>query len=380
MVKIITQVSIILVVLLGGAWWYFLTPDLTQTDELYYTTYSQNLGTTTARAQRSFMFPVAANAVATTLTPYPVDQLSAEIDRLVELQGQRSPELREQFERERADFNAVELPGGGTIGTQMAWDDRPLTGELFGLLRSDVEALVAREKLIHNIARPMQLDLRVNSPVDIPQSPSYPSQQAALLQIVTWLITYLDADSGERVAAGVREALNRSQVMGVHTQFDITYGEEIARAYLDELMADNEPVREFLDLIARAEWPTPRHGLTYADAPVSDLVPTVVAPTVRGSSVTFNGRLGNLGPTVDRATTTIVVELDIFADGTIDQTYDFIAPLPGPGGSLPIAHTSRVFRPGDHRYRLLVNQDLGFKELRYFNNVSDWQPVSVVGR
>jgi hypothetical protein len=310
--------------------------------------------------------------------PYPAGELDDEIKRLVALSDQRDPSLIEKHTREYADIFAIELGEGKTLGDYIGPKGKPLTNELYTILLNDVEIMVAREKLRFDIARPRQISLAVNSPVDTPSTPSYPSMFAAKATLASVVLsTFMKSDEYDIVSRYIDEAIARTHIVGISTQFDTDYGSALARDYA-EVTLPNEKGKEFLQLTKNVEW---SGKPVWRPSNQGQILPNAVVgkPSVfiREKGHLFTASIENNGPGITPSTVPITLEIDRYGDGSVERRINFSIGGIAPGRIKDAQYLLGIAWPGDHLFRFVVNNDLDFQEVYHHDNYGVWTPFSV---
>lgn len=294
------------------------------------------------------------------------------------LADQRTDELVEIHEAEYHDLLAIPV-GEGLLGDYIGVDAHPLTHEFFKLLDNDLGVLIAVEKVVNNVGRPMQFDLSVNSPVETPGSPSYPSLFAARSQLaVEVLRQFLNDEELAVVEAAVDAAQLRKEIVGVSSMFDIAYGEAYAQTFYQRVM-DTEPyIDEFIAYVERHEYETNTPVLVHT-GPLPDVILREPAFLSGQNQTTFSTELQNIGSVPVWATSTPMFELEIdrFADGVVDEVIPISYGVVIPGLELVVSHTNIYRWPGDHQFRFVANPYYSFPEIWHHNNFGAWTPFSI---
>lgn len=174
-------------------------------------------------------------------TPYPPknssDQTQKELNFLKSLELTRNPEvvakiradnaatrMTDIFEREGV-YDPVEHP---SIGTFVALTDR------------DVSAIILKEKLRHQRARPTQLREDLSTVVDVPKHSSYPSGHATQAYFTALAFAEADPKHAEQYLQVGIDIGYRREVAGIHYPSDSEAGRELAQKLFDRIMQDDK--------------------------------------------------------------------------------------------------------------------------------------------
>jgi len=305
---------------------------------------------------------------------YPTSELNDEMDRLSGLTSQRTPENQVVFEKEYEDIRDIAVGNNKTLYDYIGRLQKPLTYEIYKSLSHDLQIIVANEKLKHNVARPMHMNLSINSPVKTPDTPAYPSMFAARTMLVDSILKrFLPEEEYKSVSLNLEAAINRSKLFGISTKFDTEYGSALARSYTDS-MFDKVLSKEFIQTVQEKEWSgssTWPPELNYGEES-PDLL--IYNPRVEQNNkqLVFKTDITNQGAVSTPPEFKILLEIDQYADGSVDEKIDIPYGLVTPGASREAGYTLSYPTPGNHSFRFVVNPDYSFYEWYHQNNYGEW--------
>lgn len=304
---------------------------------------------------------------------YPIERMNEEIEYLVTLTAERTEAEKEQHLAEYADLFELPISNGKKLGDYLSVENRPLTNEIFSILRTDLAILVANDKLFHSVARPAHIDLRVNA-VHTPASPSYPSLFTAEATLATKVLGwFVEADELAVIEASVEEAIERTHKAGISTRIDTEYAKYFTNVYID-LLNDLEQTYGGLLVQARElEWngQVPAEGF---QDPITlpDLVVSKPGFTQEEGTLHFTGLMTNESEFDVYDTVMVQLVVDTYSDGDVNEMYNFAVSGLLAGQSREFEYTIDSFTPGNHTYQITVNSDLGIQEALQFNNLTEW--------
>lgn len=315
------------------------------------------------------------------LIEYPVDDLQNEIQRLKSLVADRTDSARAQYLKENEDIMQIEISEGNTLENYIGKLKKPLTNEIYNTYVGNLQAIIAREKIKHDIARPMQIDLSINAPVTTPSTPSYPSMFAAEVIFIKGLLKELiKEDDYLLVSEKLDEAIRRRHMFGVSTKFDTDYGSAIAEEYFNTIQSNIEN-KEFFAFTQEREWShnesiqlniNNSNRDSFSDIQILDSW-----SDTNGTVVTFNSDIENIGSKNTPVSFNAFLEIDQFSDGVIDKTIEIPVARLSVGDTRMIGYSLVFSMPGDHRFRFVVNPQIEFLEDQMRNNFGVWTGFSI---
>jgi len=330
------------------------------------------------KSQEPFLLPVLASDIISNPTPYPAPELEDEIERLVELVSQRSDALVAVHNEEYKNIMSIDLGNGEKLSDYIGSEKYPLTNEIYRLLSSDIDIIVASEKIFFNVARPKQINLRVNTSVETPATPSYPSLFAAQASLAGEILAYfMKPEDYSVIAKAIEEAIVRKQIVGVSTKFDTDYGSEIAKQYSD-VVFNHERGKEFLNLVREKEWSggtswqPVNNGRTLSNLKLSN--PIIIQEDKKRI---FKSNIENNGKARTPERFTVTLEVDRYNDGVIDKEIEFVYGTVLPGEIKELAYILSIDWPGTHSFRFVVNKNLDFLEEYHYDNYGEWVEFKV---
>lgn len=308
---------------------------------------------------------------------YPASELKKEISRLFDLAKERNETEVEQHKQEYSDLMKIPISNEATLGDYIGFEKRPLSNEVFRVLRNDLDIYIAKEKIKYNVARPEHINVALNSPVAIPDSPSYPSQFAADATLAALVASlYVDEEAAEKIMTAVEAAIVRTHKVGISTKFDTEYGARLAREYFSVMNTENLVASsEFVLFTNEIEW-SDRTNTLQGRGDVDNLSDLKVIDTQYTNTPTgvyFNATLLNQGVRTPTPLE-ISLELDRFADGSIDQTIPITYGGLDGGALKQIGYYLDLDWTETGRFRFVVNPQPNFIERYHYNNYGDWTP------
>ncbi len=327
--------------------------------------------TTITRELGVFAFP--------TETKMLMERVDEMLERAKSLQAERSEAVVATHEAEYEDLLAMPV-GEGTLNDYLGVETNPLIAEVFKILDHDITKHVAQEKLLHNVARPMQFDLSINSPVETPRSPSYPSLFAARSELaVEVLRNFLSEEELGVIERAVAEAQLRKEIVGVSNTFDVRYGKAFAQTFYSQVLENNLLMVEFISFVKQHESPnTTRATYDYTVA-LPDLAIEATSYERQDNRSNFIATIVNEGAAPVLATNTpmFTLEIDRFADGAVDEVIDIPYGVVQTGATLSVGYTNTYRWPGEHQFRFVANPYYSFPEVWHNNNFGAWTPFSI---
>jgi len=377
MMKSLFFVLVALLLVSGGIGLYFyqLKPDLSYPRYSSFAVVDESLA---ALASDQAVVPELVYNLVSAPSTYPVNELKDEINRLVDLSKQRTESLIEEHEREYADVLAIEVEAGKTLRDYLGVDTRPLTNEIYRIFSNDIDIIVANQKIQNDVARPKQIDLRVNTQVETPATPAYPSLFAAKATVAGEILAYfMKPEDYSIVSRAIEEAIIRKQIVGVSTKFDTDYGRLLAEEY-SEIVLNHERSAEFLNLVKEKEWTNEKPWQPVnAGKILASLKPSGVTVVKENNSFIFKSNIENSGLARTPERFTITLEIDRYNDGSVDRTVDFAYGAILPGEIKEAAYILGVDWRGTHSARFVVNKNLDFLEEYHYDNYGEWTEFAV---
>jgi membrane-associated phospholipid phosphatase len=92
-------------------------------------------------------------------------------------------------------------------------------------------------KYTYNRPRPNQTDRGVTTLVDVPNSPSYPSEHAVVAGAASTILSYLFPDHADEFAADAQEVAQLYLLAGIQYPSDVEAGMELGRAVAEKVIA-----------------------------------------------------------------------------------------------------------------------------------------------
>ncbi len=377
MIKSLFFIILVLILIGGGVGLYFYQ---SKVDLHYpmYTNFAEIDQLLYDKSQEPFLLPVLASDIISNPTPYPAPELEDEIERLVELVSQRSDALVAVHNEEYKNIMSIDLGNGEKLSDYIGSEKYPLTNEIYRLLSSDIDIIVASEKIFFNVARPKQINLRVNTSVETPATPSYPSLFAAQASLAGEILAYfMKPEDYSVIAKAIEEAIVRKQIVGVSTKFDTDYGSEIAKQYSD-VVFNHERGKEFLNLVREKEWSggtswqPVNNGRTLSNLKLSN--PIIIQEDKKRI---FKSNIENNGKARTPERFTVTLEVDRYNDGVIDKEIEFVYGTVLPGEIKELAYILSIDWPGTHSFRFVVNKNLDFLEEYHYDNYGEWVEFKV---
>ncbi len=322
--------------------------------------------------------PMLVSDITFDPTPYPIPKIKDEISRLIGLLSQRTDSLIVEHNQEYKDIMAIDIGNGQKLGDYIGSEKHPLTNEVYRLLSGDIEIIVANEKIYFNVPRPKQLDLRVNTEVETPATPSYPSLFAAKASLAGEILAhFMTPEDYSVIAKAIDEAIVRKQIVGVSTKFDTDYGSEIAKQY-GGVVLNHEEGKEFLNLVREKEWSggIPWQPINSGQA-LSNLKLSNPVVIQEGKKQIFKSNIENTGKARTPERFTVTLEFDRYNDGSVDKTISFAYGAILPGDSKELAYILDIDWPGTHSFRFVINKNLDFLEEYHFDNYGEWAEFTI---
>jgi len=242
-------------------------------------------------------------------TTYPLELLDQEIEYLIGLAPQRDTNQQESFLKLYDDTSNISTTGG-VLQTILDDAGRIHTKELVTLLWSDIETIVAREQIRLDVARPLQIDLRVNSQVKTPDTPSYPDEMTAKLFILQVLLTKLGYED-TTLEEAINIAIERTHIYGINTRLDTEYAARLATAYFDKVMLAHPTFEEYLSVTKDREW-SQKSITKPPDGYVPDVSIVSKKAEVVSGGIVFSAVIKNDGIASTPAEYPILIEVDVY--------------------------------------------------------------------
>jgi len=325
-------------------------------------------------AERGQYYPYVPYEYISHYPSYPYEELESELERLQQLAKNRTSEEQSQFELEYPDIMWIEVGDGKYLFDYIGQAPKALTNEIYYILIRDLETIIAQEKIKHNIARPMHMDLGVNSPIPTPTTPAYPSLHAARIALADSVLKlFLTGEEYMYVSSRLSEAIERSHLFGVSTKFDTDYGQGIARAYF-ESMYNSTNTKEFVQVVREKEWPNDSGWPPKIERGVKlpDLIVLDEFVEFDGKNLKFKTNIENQGIASTPAEFKIWLEIDEFADGSIDKQIEIPQGQFLAGIQRETGYYINLSTPGTHEFRFVLNPDFSFLEELHHNNYGSW--------
>ena len=309
---------------------------------------------------------------------YPTSELKSEINRLVELSSQRTESLIAEHNEEYNNVLSINVGNDKKLSDYIGPETHPLTNEIYRLLSNDLEIVVANKKLSFDVARPKQIDLRVNTTVETPATPSYPSLFAADVSLIgEILLHFMKPEEYQVVSDSIATAIERKQIVGVSTKFDTDYGSELAKQYA-EIVLNHEKSTEFLNLVREKEWSNDEPWIPVnSGRSLSNLTLTHPTFTLEGRNVTFKSTVENNGEAKTPDRFILTIEIDRYTDGSVDTTLEFPVGALNPDEVKEVAYLLNIDWPGTHSFRFIVNKNLNFLEEYHHDNYGAWTEFTI---
>ena len=319
------------------------------------------------------LFPEIFTNVVSDNKPYPNTKLKDEINRLIDISSQRTDSLVTEHNSEYGNVLLINVGNDKKLSDYIGPETHPLTNEIYRLLSNDLEIVVANKKLSFDVARPKQIDLRVNTTVETPATPSYPSSFAARASLVGEILSrFVKPEEYEVISQGIKAAIERKQIVGVSTKFDTDYGSELAKQYA-EIVLNHEKSTEFLNLVREKEWSNDEPWIPVnSGRSLSNLTLTHPTFTLEGRNVTFKSTVENNGEAKTPDRFILTIEIDRYTDGSVDTTLEFPVGALNPDEVKEVAYLLNIDWPGTHSFRFIVNKNLNFLEEYHHDNYGAW--------
>jgi acid phosphatase (class A) len=186
------------------------------------------------------------------------EQTKAEIEYLLKLQKERTPETVAECQRlagiyyrnsvkpEDADYPALRrnlFHMGEGLGAWFAPETLPVTADFMARVWSDATYYIWAHKFRSNRVRPYQLDSRVQNLED-PNFPAYPSGHSGNSYVAAYVYAQLLPEHRALFLANARDMAHSREILGVHFPSDSEAGRLLARQIVDKLMAEPTFTRE----------------------------------------------------------------------------------------------------------------------------------------
>ena len=308
---------------------------------------------------------------------FPHKLIDEEIESLVRISERRAEELVKQHQREYENIFDITIGNGNTLGDYI--ENNPLTRELYNIMVNDIEIIVANKKLQFDVARPNQIDLRVNPVVKTPATPSYPSMFAAKAAIAHEVLElFLKPEEQAVVFQGIKDAIFRKQIVGLSTYLDTEYGTQLAVDYAKVLLNDKS-TQEFLELIREREWSGKPTWEPNNVTPFSNIRLGNQGIEQTGKTILFKTEIENTGLGDTLETFMVTLELDRFGDGTVDKEIDIPIAKIAVKDIRTIGYTLEMNWLGTNLFRFVVNKNLDFQEEYHHDNFGRWVEFEVDG-
>jgi acid phosphatase (class A) len=198
-------------------------------------------------------------------------QTKAEIDYLLKIQKERTPEMVAESQRlagiyyrvsvkpEDADYPAMRsnlFHMGHQLGPWFSPESLPVTASFMARLWSDASYYIWAHKFRFNRARPYVVDSRIQNLED-PNFPAYPSAHSANSYVAAYV--YGEMLPGHRTLflENAREMAYSREILGVHYPSDSEAGRLLARQIVDKMLAepafvkDLAAARQEIELVAK---------------------------------------------------------------------------------------------------------------------------------
>lgn len=369
-------IALFVVIILGtgaGVVYWLQKPTFSEVPQ--FTAYATPESSVFEKAQRPIvLIPTFDPRAELASTTYPLERLDQEIEYLIGLSSKREPDHEASFLELYADAAKIST-AGGVLASIVENSGRVLTQELISLLWSDIETIVAREQLRLNVARPMQVDLRVNSPIKTPDSPSYPDEMTAKLAILKMLLDELGYED-QTLEEAIAIAVERTHIYGINTRPDTDYAYQLAAAYKEKVRIAHPTFAQFVGIVKDREW----SGAALEkmeDGYLSDLSILSMSAEAAEGGVIFTTIIKDLGIASTPATYPVLLEVDVYGDEKIDHQETFSARQLYSEQEDTISYFLPITRKGEHLFRFTLNPDVDFRESAYLNNLSSWQQFSI---
>lgn len=212
---------------------------------------------------------LAKNAVALA-TAYPdAEKTASEIEGLLALQLQRTPQQIKQINEEAPDLVPVFLAEFAT-----SLQKKPKTTKMLREALIDVDYFLFAEKIALLRPRPHQVDGRIHPAIAVPKHPAFPSGHGGESAAIALLLAKLIPQQSSHLNTFAQSVGHNREIAGVHYPSDTQEGVRIGQMTA-KLLLETPKFNVLVDA-AKREWLQPWRGRI--PRPPVDLGPPDAAP------------------------------------------------------------------------------------------------------
>jgi acid phosphatase (class A) len=192
--------------------------------------------TTTATGPAAHYIGADAIDIKAVLPAPPADNSPAgraELDRMLALQGSRTPE---QVADIKAEGPLTPYMFATVLGASFKAKDLPGTDALLRRAGEDTKAIIDKAKGLWNRKRPWALDGRIEPCIAKPTDASYPSDRTCRTYVWAALLGELFPEKKDLLLAKARQVGENRVLAGVHYPSDVQAGATLGQAIATKMM------------------------------------------------------------------------------------------------------------------------------------------------
>jgi acid phosphatase (class A) len=241
-----------LVLLVGGYFFVVLPQEAARKDALTFSntmTWNSDL---LALSNEPTHYP-AEEFAGISLPPPPKNSSREATDELGLLKSYRALRTPQEISNIISEEIPETMPfGGHTLATYMDEKQFPATALLLTDSFHDVRVITMREKKEFNRVRPSALDTSLDTAIEVPGHPAYPSGHSTEIHFIAYVFGELALARKEEFVDRADQIAKNREVAGLHYPSDTAAGILLARQIFADLMKD--PKFNTLLAAAKKEW------------------------------------------------------------------------------------------------------------------------------
>lgn len=160
-----------------------------------------------------------------------------EIDKLLQLQANRTPEEEARCKKE---VDATAFIFADVLGKGFNAEGLPLTAELMKQVQQQTKVVSGAAKATWDRKRPYVTDQRIKPCAEIEKTPSYPSGHATRGMVWALVLAEIYPEHRDALLARGREFGDDRALAGVHYPSDVAAGQKLGAEIAKRLLADPE--------------------------------------------------------------------------------------------------------------------------------------------